>query len=230
MPPTSILRFDHVNLTAQPPYAHDLADVSLDLLAGEMGLVLIQPHTEGLPLVDLAEGLIAPDTGMVQFEGEDWLERHPDDAAAARGRIGRFFEKHSWISNLDVDENITLAERHHTTRPLAEIEAETLDLARPFGFTDLPRVRPAMLRNNDLRRAGWVRALIGAPALIMLEHSLHDSAADEVAALLAALKAARQRGAAVLWIVDSFQNFENYRTDFSKVWKLEGARLAAAKE
>jgi phospholipid/cholesterol/gamma-HCH transport system ATP-binding protein len=230
MTPSSILRFDRVSLAAQPPYAQDLTEVTLELCAGELGLVLVSPHAEGLPLADLAEGLVTPDAGSVKFEDVDWEEMDPDQAAAARGRMGRVFEQRGWISNLDVDENITLAARHHTTRPLAEIEAEALALAQQFGFDDLPRLRPALLRGGDLRRAAWIRALLGAPALILLEHPLREIAAANAAQLLDALKTARARGAAALWIAEGFQGLENHREHFSKVWKLEGVRLAAAKE
>jgi phospholipid/cholesterol/gamma-HCH transport system ATP-binding protein len=195
-----------------------------------MHLVVTDLLPEGFPLADLAAGLVAPDSGQVRFEGEDWQTLHPDEAAAARGRMGRIFEKRGWISNLDVDENITLAQRHHTTRPVAEIEAEALALARQFGFEDLPRVRPALLRTGELRRAAWTRALLGAPALLLLEHPLRDLPSAAGAPFVAAVQAACARGAAALWIAESFQGLENSRAVFSKVWKLEGARLTAAKE
>jgi len=230
MDTTSILRFENVSLTAQPPYALDVTEASLELNGGELGLVLTGLHTEGLPLADLASGLVAPEAGIVLFQEEDWQERQPDEATVARGSIGRIFDKRGWISNLDVDENITLAQRHHTTRPVAEIEAEALALARQFGFEDLPRVRPALLRPGELRRAAWIRALVGAPALVLLEYPLRDLPANAAAPLVAAMQAVAARGAAALWIAESFQGLENSRTVFSKVWKLEGARLTAAKE
>lgn len=230
MSPTSILNFEQVSLPAQPPYTQDLGDASLELCAGELGLVLVPAPSDGLPLADLAEGLVTPDSGSARFENENWAERGPDAAAAARGRIGRVFDTHGWISNLDVDENITLAQRHHTTRPLAEIESEALGLAQQLGFDDLPRVRPALLRSGELRRAAWIRALLGAPALILLEHPLRDMPTVHATALLAAVQTACQRGTAVLWIADSFLGLENTRNLFSKTWKLEGARLAAVKE
>ncbi|MCX7010840.1 MAG: hypothetical protein NTY53_26975 [Kiritimatiellaeota bacterium] len=230
MATTSILRFENVNLTAQPPYALDVMELSLELDAGELGLVLTGFHTEGLPLADLASGLVAPDSGVVRFQDDDWQARHPDTAAATRGSIGRVFDKRGWISNLDVDENITLAQRHHTTRPVAEIEAEALALAKQFGFEDLPRVRPALLRPGELRRAAWIRALMGTPTLVLLEHPLRDLPANSAPPLAAALQAAGTRGAAALWIAESFQGLESSRTVFSKVWKLEGARLIAAEE
>lgn len=230
MSTTSILRFENVSLTAQAPYLLDLAEVSFELDAGELGLVLTGHNTEGLPLADLATGLVAPESGVVRFQGEDWQALHPDASAARRGTIGRVFEKRGWISNLDVDENITLSQRHHTTRPEAEIELEALALAKQFGFEDLPRIRPALLRPGELRRSSWVRALVGSPLLILLEHPLRDLPPQAADPLVAALQAAATRGAAVLWMAEGFQGLENHRTIFSKVWKLEGARLAAAKE
>ena len=227
---TSILRFENVSLTAQPPYALDVTEISLELNAGELGLVLTGASTEGLPLADLASGLVAPNAGQVRFQDQDWQACHPDTAANARGRIGRIFEKRGWISNLDMDENITLAQRHHTTRPVAEIEAEALALAKQFGFEDLPRARPAVLRAGELRRSAWIRALVGSPMLALLEHPLRDLPAQAAAPLVAAVQAAAARGAAVLWIAESFQGLETCRTVFSKVWTLEGARLVAAKE
>ncbi|TAN37113.1 MAG: ATP-binding cassette domain-containing protein [Verrucomicrobia bacterium] len=230
MTSASILHLDRVSLAAQLPYAQDLTEITLELCAGELGLVLVPPHSDGFPLADLAEGLVTPDSGSIKFEDMDWEDMLPDQAAAARGRIGRVFEKRGWISNLDMDENITLAERHHTTRPLAEIEVEALTLAKRFGFDDLPRVRPALLRGGDLRRAAWIRALLGAPTLILLEHPLREIPSANAAQLLDTVQAARTRGAAALWIAESFQGLENHREHFSRVWKLEGARLAAAKE
>ena len=230
MSTTSILRFENVSLTAHLPYALDLAEVSFELDAGELGLVLTGHNTEGLPLADLASGLVAPDAGVVRFQDEDWQALHPDAATVARGNIGRIFDKRGWISNLDVDENITLAQRHHTTRPEAEIEAEALAFAKLFGFDDLPRVRPALLRPAELRRSSWVRALVGTPALILLEHPLRDLAANSAPPLVAAVQAECARGAAALWFAESFQGLEHPRAVFSKVWKLEGARLAATKE
>ncbi len=230
MSTTSILRFENASLAAQPPYAQDLTAITLEVAAGEAQLVVTDMLPDGFPLADLAAGLVAPDEGRVYFAGTDWQARHPDEAAAARGRIGRVFEKRGWISNLDVDENITLAQRHHTTRPLAEIEAEALALAKQFGFEDLPRMRPALLRTGELRRAAWIRALLGAPMLLLLEHPLRELSNAAGAPLLAAVQAACAHGAAALWIAESFQGLENSRALFSKVWTLAGARLAAAKE
>ncbi len=149
---------------------------------------------------DAVCGIEPPPEGVVRFNGADWRELPPAEAERRRARIGRVFEGAAWVSNLDVDENVLLAQRHHTRRPDAELRAEAERLARTFGLARLPGTRAAWTDPRDLQRAQWVRALLGAPALLLLEFPERRAAAVHVAALAAAVDAARARGAGVLWI------------------------------
>lgn len=210
----TILRLEAVTLKAGSEYEYGLADVSLSVGPGERLLIRLEPGMPSWPLGDVIQGLVEPDEGRVFFEGKTWRQRTPDDAAAARARIGRVYEQSLWISNLDVDENLRLAPRHHTHRPDKEIEAEAVRWARALGLEDLPRMRPARARSRDLRVAEWVRALIGARSLLLLERPLRG-AYPERAGLLAA--AAREQGAAIIWLQepgdpDIVKAFEPTRT------------------
>ena len=136
----------------------------------------------------------------MRYQGRDWLERSPDEAAQERGRIGRVFESGGWISNLDLDENITLATRYHEWRSPGEALAEAETLARALGQADLLRARPALISRNELRRSQWIRALLGSPALLLMERPAYDLPTAWHAPLLDQVERARARGAAVLWI------------------------------
>ena len=195
-----IVAMEDVTVETRPPYETGLAGASLVLRAGALAMVYIPEGFAYTPLADMVQGLVEPDAGVVRYRGEDWRVMDPARAAAQRGTIGRVFDQRGWISNLDVDENITLASRHHTLRPLPEIEQEALALAQSFGLPELPRRRPALLRRADLRRCEWVRALIGTPSLVVLEHPTRDVFAEAIPKLVAAVRAARARGAAVMWI------------------------------
>ena len=195
-----IVAMEDVTVETRPPYETGLAGASLVLRAGALAMVYIPEGFAYTPLADMVQGLVEPDAGVVRYRGEDWHAMDPARAAAQRGTIGRVFDQRGWISNLDVDENITLASRHHTLRPLPEIEQEALALAQSFGLPELPRRRPALLRRADLRRCEWVRALIGTPSLVVLEHPTRDVFAEAIPKLEAAVRAARARGAAVMWI------------------------------
>ena len=209
----AILNFSEVTVESSPYYETGLWNCSFDLNAGELLLVRMERENERLPLADATEGLVPPDHGCVKFLGEDWQRMPADRAAAQRGKIGRLFEEEGWIGDLDVDENIMLAQRHHTARSDQEILEEALKLARVFGLPGLPRGRPGKMRRWDLRKAACIRAFLGQPLLIMLEQSLHGVYADLMAPLLNAAQSARNRGAAVVWtIVDP------------KIWNHPGIR------
>ena len=176
------------------------APVTLAVAPGE--LVLVRgADLEGLTrFADLIEGLCVPASGRVSCLGVDWADCDPDRAASTRGRIGRVFAAGGWVSNLDVDENIGLRLRHHTRRSDDDIEQEAIGWASRFGFTELPRVRPSLLRADSRRRAEWVRAFLGSPALIMLEEPMAGVYDQYQSALLTAVAEVRTRGTAVVWL------------------------------
>jgi len=119
-----------------------------------------------------------------------------------RAQIGRVFDGHGWISNLNVNENVTLAQRHHTRRPDAEILAEAEALARAFGLNELPKIRPALVAPQDLRRAEWIRGFLGQPRLVLLERPMQGVPLEHLPRLLDAVQEACTRKTAVLWLTD----------------------------
>jgi len=199
---TPILEFDCVSLRKVAHGQAEMHGVSFRLMPGDLARVQLEPGNEQLPLADAAEGLIEPDEGSVAFMGERWPEMTPDRELALRARIGRVFYGHGWISNLNVLENLILAQRHHTSRPDPEIMAEAQDLARSFGLREVPAGRPALVLQRDLRRAEWIRAFLGQPALILLERPMFGVAMEHRPKLIRAVEDGRTRGAAVLWIHD----------------------------
>lgn len=195
----AILKFSDVTIETSPQYETGLWNSSFQVNRGELFLVRAERENERLPLAQAAEGLVAPEQGSVMFLGEDWQSMSADHAAACRGRIGRLFEDEGWISDLDVDQNIMLAQRYHTSRSEEEILEEALKLARVFGLPGLPRGRPGSMRRWDLRKAACIRAFLGQPDFIIIEPPARGVYADLMAPLTSAVQSSRKRGAAVLW-------------------------------
>ena len=220
-----IVSFEKATVDGAPAYDTALAEATFQVASGELALVNIGEHYSHVPLADAAEGLVHPAAGRVLYLGRDWAGLSPTEAAACRGTIGRVFESHGWISNLDMDENITLPLFHHTTRPMEDIVREAEQWARDFGFTELPRLRPARMKRADLRRAEWVRAFLGDPHLVILENPMRDVYAEGLQLLAGAIEKVRQRGTAVLWITTDFelQNFNEVHP--SKVYALRGQEI-----
>ena len=185
--------------------AHDHAGsamrVDLTVRAGE--LILIQPgddqHEQAL--ANAACGLLAPASGEVRFLGRDWAATSPDHANALRGRIGHAFQTGEWVPYLSLADNILLGELYHTRRPYAEIRDEAAALATRFGLPGLPLEPPARFAAPDLRRANYVRALLGEPALILLESPAREVIVGILDPVINAIRAARDRDAAVIWFM-----------------------------
>jgi phospholipid/cholesterol/gamma-HCH transport system ATP-binding protein len=130
----AILNFNEVTIESSPQYETGLWSSSFQLNPGELLLLRIERENERLPLADATEGLVPPTQGSVMFLGQDWQRMSADLASAQRGRIGRLFEDEGWISDLEVDQNIMLSQRHHTARSEEDIMDEALKWARVFGL------------------------------------------------------------------------------------------------
>lgn len=196
-----ILEFARTEFTPAPGQA-SMDEFTLRLSAGEILMLRVEPGNEHLPLGDAALGLTKPARGRVLFKGADWRAIAPEKALKTRAHIGRVFNSNGWISNLDVIENITLARRHHTRQPVAEIEGEAQKLARAFGMREVPPGRPALVPRRDLRRAEWVRAFMGQPDFLCLERPGNGVATEHLASLIQAALNSCAMGGAVLWITD----------------------------
>jgi phospholipid/cholesterol/gamma-HCH transport system ATP-binding protein len=208
-----VLTFKAVSTEPAPFFDTPLWNVSLTLSQGELLLIRMERGRLRLPLADLAAGLFHPGQGAVEFLGRDWRDLTPDYAAKQRGKIGRIFEDQGWISNLDMDENITLAQRHHSTRSDADIEGEATQLARLFGLPGLPHRAVSGTRQEDLRRSALVRAFLGNPALVILERPTRNLFPSIMPPLINAIRTARDSGSAVIWT-----------TSEDRVWNDKGIR------
>ena len=212
-----VLSFEHVTIESGGAYEYDTSvwDVNLDLAPGDLVLIRMEKEHTRLPLADAACGVARPDEGAVRFVGESWTALSPETAAGRRGRIGRVFGDGGWVRALPVADNVTLPQRHHTRREPRDIEDEALALARLFALPGLPRGLPAEVRRQDLRRAACVRALLGEPRLLLLEEPTDGVYPEIMPPLVNALRAARRRGAAVVWL-----------TSDTRVWKDPGVRAS----
>jgi phospholipid/cholesterol/gamma-HCH transport system ATP-binding protein len=181
------------------------ADASLSLRIGPGELVLVDARDSDLAghFADLCSGLITPDAGDVAFLGHHWQKLPQDYAHALRGRVGRVFSTSSWIPYLDAATNIMLPQLHHTRRDATQLRAEAIALCTLFGLPGLPIGPIGSLTGNDLVRAGFVRAFLGEPMLLLLESPVQGLYADLVPLLLNRLAIARDRGAAALWLTRS---------------------------
>ncbi len=227
-PAPPILEFRAARLARTDGYDQGLFDASFALAAGELALIRLEPPAFRLPLADAAAGLAVPTRGQVLFDGVDWSARTHHRAADARAGIGRAFDHTSasaWLSDRSLEDNLLLAPLHHTRRKPDEIRAEACGLARVFGLPGLPRFTPDRGLEADLRRAGCVRAFLGAPRLIILERPTTNVGIALLAPIINSVNRARERGAAVLWTTTDSSVFDEPAIHPTLRGRMSGSQL-----
>jgi len=227
---STILSFAGVSTEPAPYFDTPLWDVSFTLSQGELLLVRLERGRFRLPLADLATGILEPVDGAIEFLGEDWQAMAADDAAAQRGKVGRVFENQGWINFLDVSQNITLAQRHHSTRTDADIEEEAIGLARLFGLPGLPYTSVSRARREDLNRAAFIRAFLGHPTLIILERPTRNLLPGILPPLINAVRRARDQGSAIIWTTCEDLVWRNLDIHATLKCTMFGARMSVVEE
>ncbi len=132
--------------------------------------VLIGPSGCGKStLLRLMNGLVAPDTGSVVFDGEPVTA---DSAVALRRRLGYVIQEGGLFPHLTAGRNVSLMARHlgwPRTR-ITDRLAELCDLTRQPAAA-LERY-PSQLSGGQRQRVGLMRALMLDPDALLLDEPL----------------------------------------------------------
>ena len=195
-----ILRFDKFVFRSRTGAGAASDEISLNVCGGDLVLIRLARMEQTTVFADACAGIIEPRSGSLSFLGRNWPDLPPDQANALRGRIGRVFNTGNWVNHISVMDNILLPQHHHTRRSARRLCDEAGQLAEQFGLPGLPLGLPGDLTAADLQRTACVRAFMGRPSLILLEEPTSGIFLEIISALMRAVRKARERGAAVIWL------------------------------
>jgi len=192
----------------RPEYESSLKvnDVSFALNAGEVLTVQVDPSTRTRSFASLLQGIINPDAGDLLFLQQRWSGSDYERHFFLRSLIGRVFEGQAWIESLNLDENVTLAARHHG-RSIEDIKVSVQDWLDRLGLERLINRRPAFVAPAILQVHQWIRAFLSQPKLVILERPMQFLSENWFGKLLKSIEWIASRGTAVLWL-DSRPNLD----------------------
>jgi putative ABC transport system ATP-binding protein len=157
-----------------------LADVSLEVAAGEFVSVMGPSGSGKTTLLSLAGGLDAPTGGSVLFEGVDLARLSPAEVARLRRRrIGFVYQQFNLIEALTAAENVSLPlELDGVGRAARPRAVAALELV---GMADLADRFPDELSGGEQQRVAIARAIVGERSLLLADEPTGalDSATGE---------------------------------------------------
>ncbi|MBC5811196.1 MAG: ATP-binding cassette domain-containing protein [Candidatus Eremiobacteraeota bacterium] len=120
-------------------------------------------------ILRLLNGLRRPDEGRVIVKGIDLTTLRGRDLIEFRRKIGFAFQFAALFDSLSVSDNVALPLREHTKMSNAEIDkivTATLELVELETAKDR---MPAELSGGMLKRAGFARAVVNNPELVLYD-------------------------------------------------------------
>jgi len=146
-----------------------LSDVSTEVAASEIRVILGTSGCGKTTLLKAMVGLITPTRGTVRLFGREMKDPESYEAKETLKKVGILFQNGALLGSLTVGDNIALPLQMHTSLPKSIVrEIVQLKLAQ----VDLPdafRLFPQELSGGMRKRASLARALVLDPPLVFCD-------------------------------------------------------------
>lgn len=146
-----------------------LDDLSLDIRQGEIFTLLGASGCGKTTLLRILAGLETPDEGRLYFHGQPWIDTSTDTFLAPQKRgVGLVFQSYAVWPHLNVFDNVAYPLRNQKV-PRSQIREKVLGILESVGLGGYEQRATHQLSGGQQQRVAMARALVGDPALLLLD-------------------------------------------------------------
>ncbi len=146
-----------------------LQDVSCQMYAGMMNLVIGTSGSGKSVFMKCLIGLIQPEQGQIFFEGKDLLEMDKDEKKELRKNIGMLFQGSALFDSMTVEDNIKFPLDMFTNYTLKEKRKIVNDVLARVNIEDANAKYPAEISGGMQKRVALARAIVLNPKYLFVD-------------------------------------------------------------
>ncbi len=146
-----------------------LRGVSMKVRRGKTRVVLGLSGSGKSVLMKLIIGLMRPDSGRIEVNGEDITSFNKAALLRLRRKFGMVFQQAALFDSMSVRENVAFPLREHTKLPDVEVDKRVMEKLEIVGLRSAVDKYPSELSGGMRKRVGLARAVVLEPECVLYD-------------------------------------------------------------